>query len=116
MIKGRSVTVLTPAVASTDRFGEPVYGEPTSQIVDNVLIVPGATADLDATRPDGVTVAFTLHFPKTYSGNLRGCSVVLDGEYAGTYRVIGEAYPYPIENCPDKIPWYMPVEVEVCYG
>ena len=114
MIKGRSVTVLTPAVASTDRFGEPVYGEPVEQTVDNVLISPGATADLDATRPDGVTVALSLHFPKTFSGDLRGCSVVLDGVFAGTYRVIGEPMPYQDENTPTQ--WHMPVEVEACYG
>ena len=114
MIKGRTVTVLTPAVASTDRFGEPVYGEPVVQTVDNVLIAPGATADLEASRPDGVTVALTLHFPKTFSGDLRGCSVVLTGQHAGTYRVIGEPKPFQDENTPTQ--WHMPVEVEVCYG
>ena len=116
MIKGRTVTVLTPAVASTDRFGEPVYGEPVAQIVDNVLVSPGATADLDATRPDGVTVALSLHFPKTFNGDLRGCSVVLDGEYAGEYQVVGMAYSYQKENCPPGLPWYMEVEVGVVYG
>ena len=114
MIKGRSVTVLTPAVASTDRFGEPVYGDHTSQIVDNVLIAPGATQDLEASRPDGVTVALTLHFPKTFTGDLRGCSVVLTGQFAGTYRVIGDPKPLQDENTP--IAWHMPVEVEVVYG
>ena len=114
MIKGRTVTVLTPAVESTDRFGEPVYGEPVAQIVDNVLVVPGATADLEASRPDGVTVALTLHFPKTFNGDMRGCSVVLTGQFAGTYRVIGEPKLYQDENTPTQ--WHMPVEVEVVYG
>lgn len=116
MIRGRMVTVLTPNQTGVDRLKNPVYGEPIPTTVDNVLIVPGATTDLEETRPDGVTVALTLHFPKTYSGDLRGCSVVLDGEYAGTYHVIGEAHPYPKENCPDKNPWYMAVEVEACHG
>lgn len=111
MIKGRSVTVLTPTVGSTDRFGEPIVGEPVATTVDNVLIVPGATADLEASRPDGVTVALTLHFPKTYSGDLRGCNVIVDGI---EYRVIGEPKPYMDENTPTA--WHMPVEVEVCYG
>lgn len=116
MISGRTVTVLTPTSSTTDRFGEPVPGTPTEQIVDNVLIVPGSSRNLDATRPDGVTVAFTLHFPKTYSGDLRGCSVVLDGEYAGEYQVVGMAYSYQKENCPPGLPWYMEVEVGVVYG
>ena len=111
MISGRTVTVLTPTVGDVDRFGEPVEGRPTETTVDNVLIVPGATADLEASRPDGVTVALTLHFPKTYSGNLRGCNVVVDGEM---YRVIGGPKPYMDENTPTQ--WHMPVEVEAVHG
>ena len=114
MISGQSVTVLTPNTDGTDRLGEPIYIEPTETTVENVLIVPGATADLEASRPDGVTVALTLHFPKTFSGDLRGCSVVITGDYAGTYRVIGEPYPYMVVNTPTS--WYMPVEVEAVHG
>ena len=114
MIRGRTVTVLTPTASGTDRFGEPIPGTPTQTQVDNVLVVPGATADLEASRPDGVTVALTLHFPKTYTGNLRGCQVALTGEYSGTYNVIGEPKPYLVENSPTD--WYMPVEVETCHG
>lgn len=116
MIRGRTVTVLTPTASGTDRFGEPIPGTPTQTQVDNVLIVPGPSQNLDATRPDGVTIAFTLHFPKTYSGNLRGCNVALYGEYAGEYRVVGICYPYQKENCPPDVPWYMEAEVEACYG
>lgn len=114
MIRGRTVTVLTPTASGTDRFGEPIPGTPTQTQVDNVLVVPGATTDLEASRPDGVTVALTLHFPKTYTGNLRGCQVALTGEYSGVYNVIGEPKPYLVENAPTD--WYMPVEVETCHG
>lgn len=114
MISGVSVTVLTPTSDGTDRFGEPIPGEPMQTVVDNVLIAPGATADLEAARPDGVTVALTLHFPKTYNGDLRGCSVVLTGQHEGTYRVIGEPKPYMDANTPTD--WHMPVEVEVVHG
>ena len=51
------------------------------------VVCPGATSDMDATRPEGVAVAYTLHFPKTYSGSLRGCSVEVRGE---TYDVVGD--------------------------
>ena len=114
MIKGQTVTVVAPNATGTDRFGEPTFGKPTETEVSNVLVVPGATLDLEAARPDGVTVALTLHFPKTYSGDLRGCEVVLTGQYAGTYRIVGEPYPYMDENTPT--PWNRPVEVEAAHG
>ena len=114
MIKGRTVTVIAPNYYGTDRLGEPIKTTPTETDVGNVLIVPGATSDLDATRPNGVNVAFTLYFPKTFEGDLRGCEVELSGEYAGTYRVIGEPYPYMYENTPTD--WFMAVEVEACHG
>ena len=114
MISGTTVTVLRPTVTGTDRFNAPTYGAPTSETVDNVLIAPGATADLDASRPEGVTVAFTLHFPKGYNASLEGCSVALPAPWAGTYRVVGNPRPYMDENTPT--PWHMPVEVEEAHG
>ena len=114
MISGAEVTVLRPNVVGTDRLGAPIYGEPTPDAVDGVLVAPGATADLDASRPEGVTVAYTLHFPKGYDGPLEGCSVVLPSPWGGTYRVIGDPRPYMDENTPT--PWHMPVEVEEAHG
>lgn len=85
LIPTEAVAVIRPTVERDD-LGEPVFGEPTREDVDCV-VCPGATADMDATRPEGVTVAYTLHFPKTYAGSLRGCSV----EVRGTrYDVVGD--------------------------
>ena len=114
MIRGLSVTVLTPTPDGTDRFNDAVYGTPAETTVDNVLVSPGQAAELDATRPEGASVDLTLHFPKTFSGDLRGCEVVLPDPYAGTYRVVGEPYPYMDANTPT--PWHMPVEVEAVHG
>lgn len=114
MITGTTVTVLRPTAQRPDRFGNVTYGTPTSETVDNVLIAPGATSDLEAGRPEGVQVAYTLHFPKTYSASLEGCSVVLPAPWSGTYRVIGDPSPYMDENTPT--PWHMPVEVEAAHG
>ena len=114
MIKGATVTVSAPNATGTDRFGEPTYGDPVTTTVDNVLVVPGATSDLEASRPEGVTVAYTLHFPKSFTDDLRGCTVTLPAPWAGEYRVVGEPGPYMDENTPT--PWHMPVEVEVCRG
>lgn len=114
MIRSVEVTVLRPTVVGTDRLGAPIYGEPTHDAVDGVLVTPGPTADLDASRPDGVTVAYTLHFPKTYTDTLDGCSVELPPPWGGTYRVVGDPRPYMDENTPT--PWHMPVEVERAHG
>lgn len=114
MIRGATVTVRVPTSWTTDRYNNrrPDGYEPRT--VENVLIVPGATADLEAERPDGVTVAFTLHFPKTFTESLEGALVDLPAPYGGTYRVIGKPAPYMAANTPT--PWYMPAEVERVYG
>ena len=114
MIRGSRVKVIAPNFEGTDRFGEPVETTPTETYVDDVLIAPSATEDLEASRPDGATVSLTLHFPKTFTGDLRGCEVELEGLHAGTYRVIGEPKPYMTENTPTR--WHLPVEVEACHG
>ena len=123
MLRGRSVTVLvrdygatsttTTTGAERDSFGNDieVYGAHT---VDNVLVVPGPCKDLDASRPEGVIAALTLHFPKSWAGRLRGAKVTLAGDYAGTYSVIGDPMPYQRELCPTD--WCMPVEVEAVDG
>ena len=113
MIKGVTVTVATPSSTSTDRLGNPVITY-TNSTVDNVLVVPGQTSDLDASRPAGVQVAYTLHFPKSFDGSLEGCEVTLPAPWEGTYRVIGAPGPYMDENTPTS--WHMPVEVEYAHG
>ena len=103
-----SVTVLRPnPTGATDPFGAPAEGDPIRETVEGVLVTPGATSDLDATRPAGTVVAMTFHFPRGYGKPLKGCSV----EYAGeAYRVIGDPQPYMEDGVPG--PWTMPVEVE----
>ena len=113
MIKGVTVTVGTPSSESTDRLGNPVVTF-TSSTVDNVLVVPGATSDLEAARPAGVQVAYTLHFPKSFTGSLEGCEVTLPAPWAGTYRVVGAPGQYMDANTPTA--WHMPVEVEAAHG
>ena len=110
-MRGIEVTVLRPT-RTTDRLGNEVDGEPEREPVGNVLVAPGPTADMDAARPDGVTVALTLHFPKTYAASLEGCSIELPGPWEGTYRVIGNPMPY----MKSPGPWNRPVEVEMAHG
>ncbi len=99
-----TVTVISTA-AVLDDLGEVVSEEQTETSVA-VLVQPGATADLDATRPQGVTVAYTLHFPKTWTAPLRGCSCLVRGEL---FEVIGDPKPYTAANTPGD--WNRAVEV-----
>lgn len=104
LIPTEQVVVLRPTVERDD-LGEPTLGEPTREPVECV-VCPGATSDMDATRPEGVTVVYTLHFPKTYAGSLRGCSV----EVRGTrYDVVGD--PQRTTGAATPGPFDMAVEV-----
>lgn len=91
--------------AALDDLGEPIEAGASREEV-RCVVCPGATSDMDATRPDGVTVSYTLHFPKTYAGSLRGCSV----EVRGTrYDVVGD--PQRTTEAATPGPWNMAVEV-----
>lgn len=114
MLSGLTATVLRPVEGESDRLGNPTVSQWEPEAVDGVLVAPGATSDMEAARPEGATVALTLHFPRTFSGSLRGCRVELPAPYAGTYRVIGDPRPYIDANCPTT--WHMPVEVEAADG
>lgn len=118
---GTSVTVRYPVAYETDRFGntEYVYGPVGStgadvEVVDNVLVAPAATEDMEAARPEGVTASYTLHFPKTYNGALEGCMVTLPAPWAGDYMVVGAPSPYMDVNTPTS--WHMQVTVESAHG
>lgn len=109
LIKGETVTVMIPAVEYDD-LGEPTEGEPAE--VDVVAVVaPGSTSDLDATRPSGVEVAYTVHFPKTWTDSLRGCSVRVRGR---VYEVVGDPQAYTAANTPGM--YNRPCEVKFADG
>lgn len=109
-----AVTVIRPSVSGRDRFNNDTYGQPAREVVDGVLVAPDDTAGMAANRPDGTSTVLVLHFPKTYTASLRGCSVELPAPWSDTYRVIGNPMPYMDENTPT--PWNRPVRVEVAHG
>lgn len=104
LIPDEPVCVVRPAPALDD-LGEPAGGEPEREEV-RCVVCPGPTADLDATRPNGVRIAYTLHFPKTYKGDLRGCSVEVRSKVFG---VVGD--PMRTADAATPGPWNMAVEV-----
>ncbi len=109
LIKTERVTVVT-AAEEFDDLGQPTGAAESREEVD-CIVSPGATADLDATRPNGVTVAFTAHFPKGWQGSLRGACVELRGR---RYRVVGDPQPYTAANTPGG--FNMPAELEAVDG
>lgn len=110
MIRGETVTVLRPTRAGKDALGMPVEGEPVETAVGNVLVKPGTAAVPGGdNRPDGVTVAYTLYFPDTYTGELDGCDVVVRGRKC---RVVG----HPDRYDPHPTAWNMECEVQRVEG
>lgn len=104
LIPTEQVAVIRPTV-ERDNLGEPVEAG-TSREEVRCVVCPGAASGMDATRPEGVTVAFTLHFPKTYAGSLRGCSVEVRG---ARYDVVGD--PQRTTEAATPGPFDMAVEV-----
>lgn len=82
------------AEAGRDALGDVTYslGEPVA--VPGCLWAPGTPQDLAADRPDGVEVTATAHFPRSWSGELRGALVSLDGDE--WMRVVGDPRRYPV--------------------
>ena len=113
MIRGVDVTVMRPYDSGTDRFNNAVYGM-TGESVGNVLVAPGATNDLEASRPEGAHVDYTLHFPRDYVDDLEGCDVLLPAPWSTYCHVIGKPQKYIDANTPT--PWNYPVECEVAHG
>ena len=112
-MKGINVTVYMPRGAEFDRFGNEISLFDEIEVSD-VLISPGATESLDASRPEGVSVAYSLQFPKTFKGSLEACEIELPQPWGGRYRVIGNPMPYIDANTPTR--WNRPVEVEMAHG
>ena len=83
------------------------------EIIENVLVQPGTTDDLTVgNRPDGITVVYTLHFPKGLeSYDFRGCRIEVRGDWM---EVVGDPTYYAPENTPGA--WNYPVEVKRCDG
>lgn len=113
MITGESVIVETHTAIGHDTHNEPIY-EWVQQSVENVLVAPGPRTDIpDVARPEGVVVAYNLHFPKTFDGELEGGRIRLRDE-PEPLLVIGAPRPYTLENTPTD--WWMPVEVRRADG
>lgn len=112
LLKGETVVVEREVSPGFDELGDPLPGVWVPETVENVLVAPGASADLDASRPDGVEVKWNLHFPKWYPATLRGARVIVRGQEP--FYVVGDPQHWTPENIPG--PWSMPVELTATRG
>lgn len=108
---GETVYVEDRAQTGANDYREPVF-ETAERAVDGVLIAVGATGNLaDSNRPEGVSVAYTLYFPKTFDEGLRGRRVRVYGEW---FDVVGD--PKPWRNSMTPTDWWMVAEVSATDG
>lgn len=111
MFQGETVYVEDREEVGVNEYREPIY-EAAERPVSGVLIAVGRTADMsDGSRPEGVSVAYTLYFPKTFAESLRGRRVKVYGEW---FDVIGD--PRPWTAPPPPTGWHMAAEVTATHG
>lgn len=112
MIQGERVNLFIPLQGSADSYGVPSIEWREHGVIENVLVAPSGTADLEpGMRPDGDSVTLTLHFPKTYTGSLRSARLAVRGVM---YEVVGDPQPYTDQNVPGE--WNRPVQVRLVEG
>lgn len=112
MIQGERVSLFIPVQGFADSYGVPTVDWRDHSVIENVLVAPSGTADLEpGMRPDGDSVTLTLHFPKTYTGSLRSARLAVRGVM---YEVVGDPQPYTDQNVPGA--WNRPVTVRLVEG
>lgn len=108
MMRGETVTVTWRTdTGERDGGNNPIWAQET-ETVDDVLVKPGADANVsDSTRPEGITVALTLAFPRKWAyRSLRGALVTVRGR---DYQVVGD--PIPVDGGMQPTRWNLLVEL-----
>lgn len=97
-LKGETVILWKPKSSEVDSFGTEIVTEFEKVAVEDVLITPGASAEiLDSTDLEGHVIQYTLHIPKTDGHDWTHGKVTIRGK---DYRTIGEARYYTEANVP----------------
>lgn len=90
-------------------IGETIWEEEQTP-VDGVLVAPADGQDAtDTIRPDGVRIMYTLYFPETFTGSLRGAAITVRGR---DVLVVGDPDSY--KGAPTG--WHMVVKAGVIHG
>lgn len=104
VLAGETVTVQRPVEIGRNSRNDPSY-EWREEDVDDVLVSPGQLGDVDdPARPAGVRVLWSLIWPKTFTGSLAGCRVIVRG--GEPLNIIGD--PQPFAHAPTR--WNRPSE------
>lgn len=109
---GERVAVLTRADGGIDEMGDPIAVW-SAETVEGALVRPLSGEDLkDARRPDGVRAEYSIAFPKSYTGEVRGARIALvdrgmDASDAAAALVVSGA-PDRTRPCPTL--WNMVAE------
>lgn len=111
MIFGESVMLRNRASGSLDEFGNERVEYLPGITVRNVLVAPTSSQDLGAERPDGAATIVTFHFPKTYTGSIKGSLIGWGGSW---WEVIGDPRPYSKDSTPGV--WNRPVQARLVEG
>lgn len=112
MIQGESVEVWAPEETGRDALNNPTTSWGLEAVVPNVLVAPADSADVEnSIRNGGDLVVWALHFPKTYSGSLRGRRLKIRGKL---YKVEGDPVAYQRELTPGS--WDRPVRASLVEG
>jgi aminopeptidase-like protein len=111
-VRGEKVTLVERVKSGVDPGGDAVWAT-TKTPVDNVLVADGDQDNLTGpTRPDGVTVAKTLYFPRAWAyRSIRGAFIRID---TVDYEVIGDPRPYDGGMTPTQ--WNLKVQVKDIRG
>ena len=114
-MKGETVTVLRRIQSGVDEGNNPVY-EWERETVGNVLVdSPNTENGKDSNRPDGMRVDAVFRFPRDYAGGpLDGCKIIIRGDEAHPYHVVG--HPVPLDGGMTPTAWNMSVEATYSEG
>ena len=94
MLRTETVTLLRRIKVGRDVLGNDVYEE-VPEDVSGVLVSDGAQTDLtDPNRLEGVEIAYTLDFRRSWLGvhpeSLTGCAVIVRGKPCEVVRCSGD--------------------------
>lgn len=88
---GTDVTIVRRVPVGTDRYGNEVYGDPTTFVLPGCGAAPGDAAELHVGSREGVEVRWTIYAPDADADVRAHDEAILYGQ---TYRVDGGARPW----------------------
>lgn len=100
MLRGQTVSLLHPVEEGVDAFGQPRVGWEVLEEVEDVLIAPAVSEDVESSiREGGDKVSVAFYFPKTYTRPMRGLRIQV-GQRG--YSIEGDPQCYPTSLTPTR--------------